>query len=333
MTSPTTPPTPMEDLTGAFVKLGAVVAARKLDLFALLAERPRSLTEMASRLSADPNGLHVLADELVGAGYLQRNGETYANAPIARSWLEPGSDLDMSEYLSWLGIIWPMWERLHETVRQGGPKQTIWRQMRDHPEWGRTFARYLRSAAHLNAELIVQAVPLPQGVRRFLDLGGGHGVHSIAFCRRYPDLNAVVFDLPLLAPVVEETVAGAALADRIRFQGGDYLQGPLGSGYDVVFCSDIFHNHTQPDSRQLVGRSAAALAPGGLFVCYGLFREDLPEGLLALVDLVFFMESATRVPSYADMASWLEAAGLGALEKVPITSVAARTLLVSRKPA
>ncbi len=46
------------------------------------------------------------------------------------------------------------------------------------------------------AERVAQTVDL-SGLTRLLDLGGGPGSYAIALAKKYPALEAVVFDLPM----------------------------------------------------------------------------------------------------------------------------------------
>ena len=52
------------------------------------------------------------------------------------------------------------------------------------------------SLASFIAKEVAQKVRLPDGARRLLDLGGGHGLYSVEFCLKYRELSAIVFDLP-----------------------------------------------------------------------------------------------------------------------------------------
>ena len=63
--------------------------------------------------------------------------------------------------------------------------------------------------------------------RRMLDVGGNSGEFVLRICRRYPDISAAVFDLPLVCELGQEHVRGTAEADRISFvKGGKTEVGP-----------------------------------------------------------------------------------------------------------
>ena len=107
----------------------------------------------------------------------------------------------------------------------------------------------------------VAAIPEFSAARRLLDLGGGHGLYSIAFCQKNPGLNAVVFDLPPVTGATRDFISRYR-ADRVSVLPGDFFKDPIGSGYDIVFSS------SNPGGKvpELIPKIADALNPGGLFI-------------------------------------------------------------------
>src|ERR1051326_617371 len=77
--------------------------------------------------------------------------------------------------------------------------------------------------------------------RRLVDLGGATGHLAIAACRRYPNVPAVVFDLPEATPLAKEIVAASPAADRIAVVGGDFFADPLPEG-DLYALGRILHD-------------------------------------------------------------------------------------------
>ena len=70
--------------------------------------------------------------------------------------------------------------------------------------------RYQEGMIALSRPLVDEAiakVKLPPNARRLLDVGGGHGLYSIKFCYRYPELEATIFDLPLATETTRKNIA------------------------------------------------------------------------------------------------------------------------------
>ena len=98
-------------------------------------------------------------------------------------------------------------------------------------------------------------------VKKFLDLGGGHGLYSIALTSLNENLQAFVFDLP---PVTSETryFIDKYGASRVDIIPGDFFKDDIGSDYDVIFSS--FNPGGKVPS--LIPKIAGALKPEGVFI-------------------------------------------------------------------
>lgn len=75
-----------------------------------------------------------------------------------------------------------------------------------------------------------------------------------------------------MAPLVEERARAAGLADRLGFVGGDFLNGPLTEGYDVLSFVRVLHDWPADVARMLLEKAKNALPPGGRLVICEEFR-------------------------------------------------------------
>jgi hypothetical protein len=227
---------PMVDVYLPMMKAAALISAGQLRLFEALADGPLPLPALARAIGASEFGAGHLADFLVALGYLTQSEAGFANTPRA-GWFtgRHASGVDYTAGLLWTAESWSLMSNLTAAVRQGAPAKTLWESMEERPHWGPVFSSYMHAfAQHLGPDLLAK-VSLPDGALRLLDLGGSHGLHSIAFCRRHPGLNAVIVDLPSALTQTAATLADAKLSDRISLRPGNLLEGDWGDGYDAVF--------------------------------------------------------------------------------------------------
>ena len=68
-----------------------------------------------------------------------------------------------------------------------------------------------------------------------LDIGSGPASYPIAFCERFPNLHAKIFDLPGTLAITERYVREAGMTERIRLIAGDYRKDPIPGDYNVIF--------------------------------------------------------------------------------------------------
>ena len=158
-----------------------------------------------------------------------------------------------------------------------------------------------------------------------LDIGGSHGLYSVALCRRHPGLKSVILDLPAAVEHAAPILAMEGMGDRVVHRAGDATTDDLGSeAYDLVFVSQLTHHFSESTNRALIQRIARALRPGGVLVIQEITRrESSDEGgqLGTLLDLYFALTSEAGTWSFSELAAWQGDAGL-----VPVKPLRLRTL-------
>jgi acetylserotonin N-methyltransferase len=105
-------------------------------------------------------------------------------------------------------------------------------------------------------------------------LGGATGHLAIAACERWPQLEAVVFDLPEAVPLAQEIVGASGIAKRIRIDAGDFFADPLPEG-DLFALGRILHDWTEEKIHKLLGKIHERLPSGGaLLIAEKLLADD-----------------------------------------------------------
>ncbi|MFD0898997.1 methyltransferase [Actinomadura sediminis] len=311
---------PIDEVIGNSIKYAALTTAAKLGVFRTLEDGPKSLHDLAKAIGADPDGTRAVCDVAAVLGWLERSADGYGLGPLAERWLHSGAEYDFTPALLWAYELTNVLWELPEAVRAGAPTRSLWERWADAPDAGRDFSEYMKVKSRLTVPAIVDAVPVPDGAERLLDLGGSHGLHSMAFCRRHPGLTATVLDLPEALAGTGAALAEAGLQDRVELRRGSFLTDDLGSGYDLVLLFEIVHNHSPETNRDLVARAAKALRPGGKVVILEDVRGEELEEHNAAFSLAMFACSGDRTYSFPEIASWLEGAGLHSVEHLPLPS-------------
>lgn len=315
---------PIDEVIGNSIKYAALTTAAKLGVFRALEDGPKSLAELADAIGADPDGTRSVCDVAAVLGWLEATGDGYRTGPLADRWLRRDGEYDFTPALLWAYELTNVLWELPEAVRAGRPARSLWERWADNPGAGRDFSEYMKVKSRLTVPAIVDAVPVPAGATRLLDLGGSHGLHSMAFCRRYPDLSATILDLPEALAGTGAALAEAGMDDRVSLRRGSFLTGDLtddrGDGYDVVLLFEIVHNHSDETNRDLVARAAKALRPGGRIVILEDVRGERPEEHNAAFSLAMYACSGDRTYSFPEIASWLEGAGMSDVEHIALPS-------------
>jgi SAM-dependent methyltransferase len=319
----------MVDVYLPMMKAAGIIAAGQLRLFEALSNGPMTTAALAAATGASETGISHLADFLVAVGYLTLGEHGFGNARHTSRWFTGKGDYDYTAGLLWTAESWGLMSHLADAVRKGAPQKTLWDSMQERPHWGPVFSRYMQAfAEHLGPDLLAK-IELPPGSKRLLDLGGSHGLHSMAFCRKYPALEAVIVDLPSALTETQSVLDKQQLASRITVRPGNLLEGDWGDSYDAVFYLSVAHNQTAADNIKVIQHIARVLRPGGLL----LIHEYLTGAPLDVYDAAFrltlLVETATRTYSFEEISSWLTANGFAEPKRLDLDPREKGTLLTA----
>ncbi len=323
----------MLDLYLPMMRCAGVLAAAQLGLFAQLARKPATAIRLAAALHVQAHGVERLADLLVSAGYLQRRrGGVYANSAHTKRWFTPSGEVDFTAGLAWTREAWSLLGGLGPAIARGGPSVSLWQRMAKQPKLGVTFAKYMRAFAEFSSPRIAKAVTLPRGAKRLLDIGGSHGLHSIAFCRANPGLEAVVFDQAAALRETRRHVRASGMQSRITTRVGDCTKDDLGRGFDAILYFSVAHNQSASGNARVLAKCSRALNAGGVLVMHDYLRGHMPEPYNAAFDLTLLLEVGHRTYGLADFQSWVRAAGLQRFRQHDLAPAAMGTLMTATKP-
>ncbi|HVM44006.1 MAG TPA: methyltransferase [Gemmatimonadales bacterium] len=278
---------------------------------------------VAAACRTDRRATELLLNALVALEVLRLEGDRYEITPVAARYLVAGAPDDARDALKHNLSLWTTWSSLTEAVREGHVALRAEMPDRDD-DWTVPFIAAMHRNAAARAPLVVQAVGAA-GVRRLLDVGGGSGAYAIAFARANPALEAVVLDLPTVLPITRGHIEEAGLGARVTTRPGDLRKDDFGSGYDLVFMSAICHMLGPDGNRDLLKRSARALAPGGRVVIQDFILEpDRTRPRQAVLFAINMLVGTEAGGTYteADYAGWLDAAGLGGVHRVRLAGPA-----------
>ena len=111
----------------------------------------------------------------------------------------------------------------------------------------------------------VSSLPEFSGFDRMLDMGAGPGIVGIAVTAAHETATCVVIDQPAVCKVADETIAEYGMEDRVTTECGDYMNDPIGTGYDFVMANYTL-NFYRASLGEIMTKVYRALNPGGVFM-------------------------------------------------------------------
>lgn len=321
---PRTDDRPLWDVVLGLYGYPAVLLAHRLKLFPLLAEKPRTLPEVCAALHVARRPAATLLSVCASLGLLQVRDSYYLLTPVSEDYLlesSPtyfGGELDLTIANA---SVWSL-ASLERAVRTdtaqvyGGGRE-MFQSHAEQAELARAFTRAVHSTSMGPALVWPDTLDL-SGHRLMLDVGGGSGAHCIGAARRWPTLQAVVFDALPVCEVAEEFIARDGLQGRIRTQVGDMWQDPFPTA-DLHFYSMIYHDWPPEKCRLLTQKSFQSLEPGGRIIIHEmLYNEDRTGPFpVAAFNLMMLLWTEGQQYSGAELWAMLTEAGFTGIEVKP----------------
>ncbi len=264
-----------EALTGTgsgFMRSLPLLVANRVGIFALLAHKPKSLRQIVRALHTDREATQLMLNALAGQGYLRKSSSGFMLAPVYRKFLAPAGKLYVGDTLQHHYNLIFRWIRLEDILRHG--RKNVLAALPAERDCQETehFIRAMENISRVSSQEVLRKINLAP-YRFMLDLGGGPGTAAITFVRHYRHLRAVVFDLPDPLRIARQEIARYKLAHRIHTLEGDFLADPIGTGYDLIYISNIIHSLSEDEIRRMLTKVRQALVPGGTVMIKDFFLD------------------------------------------------------------
>jgi ubiquinone/menaquinone biosynthesis C-methylase UbiE len=335
-------PVPLFDAPLASGITKALLTACELGVFDVLSTQPLSLDALAERLECQSQGLRLLLQLLISAGYLQYQRGLYRNSRVSQRWLTSNSPTNVAPYILHSPDIVAIWEHMPEVIRTN--RQVIripYEEDAAQPETQAALARHYGGLAALAMVLggeIVNRMRVPQNATRLLDVGGSHAAYSILFCRKYPQLQATILDIQPGIEAGQRMAKQTGMTDRLSFLCGDIVSDDfsteLASCFDVALYFHIAHLLPPEINATVLAKVARTLKPGGVLVFVDQVTDQTHSSRLASLMVQLMALTMTTIGgtcyTFATVKKWVEEAGLSNVRRHRLFTPGA-TLITARK--
>jgi hypothetical protein len=308
----------IQNIGFGFKHAGILMAAIELSLFTRIAEGATTLEAIASACGLSALNTERLVVACIALGLLEKQGEKYANAPDADTYLVEGKPRYYGAWSLMGKADFAEWIHLADRLRDSSPPSVlgIYEKLTDD-----------------QAELLTRSmfnVGLGAGsklAKQFdfsdyccvLDLGGGSGAYCVSLCRRFPNLRAIVFDFPNVCRVTDELIADAGLSERITTHPGDFTHDAFPEGVDVIMLNGNLTQYGPGEARTIITKAFRVLPVGGVMhiIAENLNREKTGPLIAATWSIhEALLGSRGRAHSDAEVIGYMEEAGFVDVEAV-----------------
>jgi 2-hydroxy-4-(methylsulfanyl)butanoate S-methyltransferase len=279
---------PIEDvgeisaITYGFMASKALFSALEFDVFTHIAQGADSTSALAAVTGVAENRLLTLLAALKSVGLVSEAGGRLINAPATARYLVAGAPGDFRDYVRYVNgaFGYESFRHLDEALRgdrifpdKGWYEGLVY----EGGIGGERFSSAQHTGSLGPARLMAKRVDLKDR-GKLLDVGGGSGAYSIAFCGANPQLLATILDFPETVDTAKRYARAAGLADRIAHLAGNAVAVDWPGGHDVILMSYVWSAVGEADIAILAKRAVAALPPAGLLLVHDFMVDDAREG-------------------------------------------------------
>jgi SAM-dependent methyltransferase len=311
-----------------------LLTAIELNIFDYLAA-PQSSQSVAAQIGTHPMYTRFLLDGLTALKLLDKKDGCYHNRPDTQAALH-------SQSPAYQGQMFPIMDKMSagvlthmgHTVRFGPREaptdlgdETIWE------AYARSMANYERGGTAQKMAARVAQIDGFESFEKMLDLGGGPGLHCIAIVAEHPRMQGVVFDQPAVTKVAEEFIAEYEMTDRVTTMAGDYINDPIGEGYDLIWASATL-NFVRSDLETMIDKIYHALKPGGVFVSLadGATHERTQPESFILSNMTWMFSGQDIMFNSGEIADAMRNVGFSSVDSTIVeTSMMPMELDIARK--
>ncbi|MCC6752509.1 MAG: hypothetical protein IT266_00850 [Saprospiraceae bacterium] len=305
-------PHPFAD-AGCIPVLGkSLGVAVKLKITDQLGKNEKSADEIARGAGVSTKGAELILDCLTALGYAERSGSGYRFSKRGEKTLDRNSPQSMVNFIEFSDWTLDATANLEDTILNGKPSQLNLEHFTER-EW-ELFSRAMIDIAKTNVREIASKIDLPPHAKSIIDLGGSHGLYSIALCEKVPDLCAYILDLEPVKKYADECIARKDMSARVFFNTCNFLTDELPSSQDGALLFNIIHGFSEEQNISLFRKIYQSLNAGGkLFMLDQIKgvggRSQLSMATTAFMAINLFHQANGNTYSFEEVKNWCEAAG------------------------
>jgi hypothetical protein len=186
----------------------------------------------------------------------------------------------------------------------------------DHPDAAATFDDAMTSATRAHAEGVVEAYDF-SGLRKVVDVGGGHGSLLAAILKTSPSATGALFDQPSVVAGATAVLEAEGVADRCDLVSGDMFES-VPAGGDAYVLKWIIHDWDDARAISILKSCRTTIADNGRVLLIERVLAppgEVSQGTRGDVTMMALMGGRERTE--AEFRGLLEATGFALTRVVP----------------
>ena len=247
----------------------AICVAAQLGIPDQLKQGPRSVVDLAAASNTHAHSLHRVMRALVSVGVFAETDEgDFGLTPLSET-LQTGvpgsirsfaiSELSGEHYEAWGDLMHSV--KIGEIAFDHVFGMDVWEFFQKNPENARIFNDSMSSMTAATNESILSRYDF-SGIRRLVDVGGGHGGLITSILQAHPEMTGVLYDAPSVIEGARSRIEDGGLADRCEAFAGDFFQ-TVPAGGDGYILKWIIHDWNDERATAILRNCRNAITTNG----------------------------------------------------------------------
>jgi 2-polyprenyl-3-methyl-5-hydroxy-6-metoxy-1,4-benzoquinol methylase len=328
-------PTPLAYSHFGFMISKFLLEAVDKGVFEAIGHNRVSLADICTVCSLDEKAVKSLLGVVATMGLVKHEKNCFSLTAKSKKWILKDSPnslywlmmFDNRVCLKWMDHVGPFLQtgkglQYHETFNE--------------EEWF-LYQKAMEAAASATSKEAVRKIPVPSSAFKMLDIGGSHGLYSVALCKKNPRLSSTVLDLPPAVEKAKPILEKFGMGNRVVHRSGNILTDEIGQAeYDLILMASVAHHFTPEENLAVARKAFTALKPGGVFTIMEVLRNDTIKNngdmLSAIGDFFFALSSTSGTWSLQEIKEWQKEAGFQAYRKNTFLTIPGYVAVTGRKP-
>jgi 2-polyprenyl-3-methyl-5-hydroxy-6-metoxy-1,4-benzoquinol methylase len=264
-TTSVTPERIFQTLT-AYHHSAAFKSAIELNLFTIIGEGNRTLSEISNACDASERGIRILCDVLTVLGFLNKENGGYSLNEVSAKFLDRNSKTYLGDATFFLMSEKQLegFNDLTNAVRKGGSTVKEDGSLAPESKMWVKFARGMTGMMIPASQMMAESLGFePDKKIKVLDIAAGHGIFGITIAQKYPNAEIYAVDWANVLQVATENAEKFGVAERHHLIEGSAFDVEYGEDYDVILLTNFLHHFDKETCESLLKKIHTALKDDG----------------------------------------------------------------------
>ncbi len=304
----------------------ALAVTAELKIADLLAEKSRSIAELAAATSTNERALYRVLRSLASVGiFTETEPQVFANTSYSEP-LRSDAPNSMRNGVIFMGADWhwKVWGEALYSVKTGKPAwgyahgKEVFDYFPEHPDHAAIFNNAMTDMSMGIAPAVVDAYDF-SGIETLADIAGGHGYMLAQILKANRELKGVLFDMPQVIEGAPALLEKEAVTNRVETVAGDFFASVPSA--DAYIMKHIIHDWDDERSVAILKNIHTAMNGEGKVL---IVETVVPEGnephYSKLLDLEMLVSPGGAERTAAEYRELLSRAGFELTRIVPTKS-------------